>query len=266
MDEPTTDETEPAASNDMRPPLPTGLVVVGGVVALIAALLLGFAGNDDEERDVLSKVPTFPPTTATTTTAAPAVVPSEVTTAPGPTFDPTSALWPEAASDRRFTTPEDATRSFAVDLVGFTEPQVSVLGTSGTAATVGLTSRPDGPSTTVSLTLDPATGTWWVTGAATPNILVNDPLPGSVVSSPVALRGSAVAFEGTVDVQVRADAAAAPAGAGFVTGGGTALAPFDGQVEFTPGSATAGSIVFRTLSAEDGSVEQATVVRVRFGA
>ena len=40
--------------------------------------------------------------------------------------------------------------------------------------------------------------------------------------------------------------------------------PFDGTLSFSPPTATAGSLMLLTRSAEDGSVTEATVVRVKF--
>jgi hypothetical protein len=108
---------------------------------------------------------------------------------------------------------------------------------------------------------------WWVVGSATAHIELSQPLPLDVVSSPVTLRGRSTAFEGTVSVKIRADDRAEPLANSFVTGGSTAeLGPFSGQIAFaSPGTTSKRSIVLATSSAEDGSLSEATVVRVRFG-
>jgi len=258
-----------------REPTPEGgarhlstLAVVGiAVVALVVATLIGFAANNDDESELIEAIPSFPPTTAppsTTTTLAPELQ----TTLPEP-VNTTAFLWPAPASSRRFDDPGAAARSFAVELVGFADPLLGELVPSPGSPETGtleVRTRADGPVTTVDLQRNPADASWWVTGASTPNIVVDDPRPLSVVSSPVGLRGLAWAFEGTVDVSVHADDVAEPLGTGVVTGSGDQLGPFDGPVEFSAPTASAGSIVFTTLSAEDGSVQEATVVRVLFDA
>ena len=85
------------------------------------------------------------------------------------------------------------------------------------------------------------------------------------LTSPFSTTGEALAFEGTVDVVVLASTdLSAPIGEGFVTGSGTPPAgPFEGEISFTaPAEDTPGIIVFRTRSAEDGHVEQATSIPV----
>jgi hypothetical protein len=49
-------------------------------------------------------------------------------------------------------------------------------------------------------------------------------------------------------------------------GGGTEMAPFQGDISFDHPSKSSGVIVFYTDSAEDGSIVEATVVRIGFRA
>ena len=77
--------------------------------------------------------------------------------------------------------------------------------------------------------------------------------------------GTSVAFEGTVQTQVRQDGVAEPLAKGFVTGGGTQMAPFAGTLAFPAPTAARGAVVLETISAKDGSVVQASVVRIRLG-
>ena len=107
--------------------------------------------------------------------------------------------------------------------------------------------------------------TWFVLGSQTEDITVDAPAARDDVSSPFETTGEALAFEGTVDVIVRTQDDPALIGEGFVTGSGTPPAgPFEGSIEFEPPSAdTAGIVVYRVLSAEDGHVVQATSFPVR---
>jgi len=74
-----------------------------------------------------------------------------------------------------------------------------------------------------------------------------------------------VSYEGTVQAEVREDNNAKPLGQGFVTCGSTAMAPFHGTITFTHATSTYGAVVVYTTSAENGTVMEATVIRVRFG-
>ena len=123
---------------------------------------------------------------------------------------------------------------------------------------------PDGPVTTVLVRQLSGDDTWWVLGAVTADIVVEAPAAGASISSPVELRGSALAFEGTVNVDVRQDGTHQPLGAGFVTGGGDVSRPFSGELAFSTPTERFGAVVFREFSAEDGRVLDATVVRVAF--
>jgi hypothetical protein len=168
-------------------------------------------------------------------------------------------------------------RAFLVGIGGMTDPGTSVVRTAGArpvraavafrpAAGPG-TAAGTGPTTTVTLRRTTA-GSWAVTGASTATIRVAAPAPGAAVSSPVAVRGSALAFEGTVNVQVvRAGAGGGgtAVGTGVVMGGGDVLRPFTGSITFSARSGS-GWLVFQERSAADGSVTRLTAVPVSFRA
>ena len=78
------------------------------------------------------------------------------------------------------------------------------------------------------------------------------------------MRGRALAFEGTVSVEVRQDGDRRPIGTGFVAGGGDVARPLDGEIDFEAPTAAMGAIVLFTESAEDGRRWQAVAVRVGF--
>jgi hypothetical protein len=123
----------------------------------------------------------------------------------------------------------------------------------------------DGPVTTVFVRQLGDDGTWWVLGSAIADITVDSPATGATITSPVTLTGSALAFEGTVNVEVRQDGAREPVGTGYVTGGGDEMRPFSGEVEFGTPSAERGALVLLSLSAENGQVWEAATLRVAFG-
>jgi hypothetical protein len=235
--------------------------------------LAGCGGDDDS---VATDAPTTTETTAAPTTSAPTT--PEATAAPTTEAATTTpdvdadeirpfALWPDVDGTQRFDDPVEAARSFAVELVGFTDP---VLGEfqqgDATSGEVELRASDGGPLTVVLVRqLDPAEGSWWVTASVHDDILVDDPQPQSAVDDPVQVSGQAVAFEGTVDVEILADGDTEPRGEGFVTGSGIPPAgPFSGSIAFDAPAGGWGAVVFKTHSAEDGSVMAATVVRVGF--
>jgi hypothetical protein len=109
-------------------------------------------------------------------------------------------------------------------------------------------------------------GPWTVIGSLADNIHVSMPEPMQVVGSTIALAGSSTAFEATVNVEVRevGDGTGEHLGETIVMGGGGGeLEPFTGEVTIEASHQAAGAVIFKTLSAEDGAVMEATVVRVQ---
>jgi Immunoglobulin-like domain of bacterial spore germination len=227
--------------------------IVGAVAAAVALVVViaSVAGDDDDGEDIDAGAPGSTSTTVATTTST-------------PTHDNVLSVWPPAGAPA-VTDPVEVTRAFATSIMGFTNPLVGSLVAAPTAGegTVAVRARTDGPVTTVALH-QRADKAWLVLGATTPNIVVKSPTAGTTVSSPVELKGEAWTFEGNVVVDVEQDGRTDPIGQGVVTGGGDQLRPFAGSVTFDTPTARTGALVFFAESAEDGSVQQATVVAVRF--
>jgi hypothetical protein len=241
-------------------------IVAGtAIVVVVAAVVLWVAGDGDDET-AGSVGTTTTSTTSTPTTTAPTTTTSgSETTATTVPADAT-VLWPFPGSTSRFTTPEQAARSFAVEVLRFQEPVVEAFRQGDTrSGEVPVRAAARGPETTVLVRQVGPGDDWSVLGSVTENISVTSPAAGAVISSPVAVAGRAVAFEGTVQVEVRADGQLGPIGAGFVTGGGDEPRPFNGSVPFETPGAPYGALVFFTTSAEDGRVWEATAFRVAFG-
>ncbi len=254
---------EPGAGGHGRPTiLIVALVVaVAVIIALVAALVWPRDGSDETVTEPSTEAPT---TEAPTT--APTTAPSTTTSTPAPEAgDNATAVFPDPDTSRRFDDPVATARAFAVDFVGFVDP---VLGEfmpgDSRSGEVEIRPQADGPATTVFVRQLGSDGTWWVIGSATSDITLDTPTAGDEITSPVALTGSALAFEGHVDVEVRQDGALEPIGTGFVTGGGDVMRPFSGQVEFATPTAERGALVLLTTSAEDGRVWQAVVTRIAF--
>jgi Immunoglobulin-like domain of bacterial spore germination len=201
-------------------------------------------------------------TTAPSSTATTAVPPSGPSG--GVDVDPTVMIWPALGSSTRFDDPVAAAQSFAVDLVGFRDPVVEAFeadGSDGTSGSVVVRPRAQGPATTVQVRQ--GDGTWWVVSAGTADITLDQPATRAQIACPLRLTGTALAFEGTVNVTVRDDERT-EVGSGFVTGGGDVPRPFDGTIDCSLESARSGSgtVILTEASAEDGSVVKAVARRV----
>ena len=237
------------------------------VVAVLAGLLWWLLSDDDDE---VTSTTTSVPTSESTTTSSSTAPSSTTTEAP---FDPTlsdeelaTVIWLYQDTSQRFSDPSAAVYSFATDLLGFTDPIIGEFAAGDSrSGEVEVRAAENGPATTVSVR-QLGDDSWWVLGAQTPDILLEQPESGATVSSPLQVTGRSRAFEGTVDVAVLRDGDTEPIGSGFVTGGANEqLGPFSGEVQFDPADAEWGALALTTTSAEDGRVWQATVIRVRFG-
>lgn len=199
-----------------------------------------------------------------------ATVPATAATDPTSTTTPAAgfqtAVWPTPAGTTRYATPVAAVMGFAIQYLHMNGPTTgSFRQGDSRLGEVPVQPSSRGPITTVLVRQLDSGGTWWVLGAATPGITLAAPTWNTAISSPLTVAGMSTAFEGTVQVQVRADAAAMPVGTGLVTGGSTSMGPFRGSVVFTRPVVGSGAVVLYTTSAEDGSVREASVVWVRFG-
>lgn len=215
------------------------LIVVG------VGVLLTRDGDDDDvdiaddtttttERDEQTE-----PDDTSTTTAPDDSAPGSTTTTPptgtpAPSPEVQQALWPRPSSDVRFDDPVAAARSFARFYAQFDDPVIGEF-RQGDARSgeVPVSSRPDGPETTV-LVRQLDGDKWFVIAAVTENITVDQPTIDDTLSCPMATSGSALAFEGTVQVHIdayRPDGARVDVGQGFVTGSGSPPAgPFSDQI------------------------------------
>lgn len=233
------------------------LLVVVGIVVL---------GGDDDESPVVADSSTTTETTTTTSTSTTTDTTTTTTEAPfQPDVDAFSVAYPSPTSSQRFETPESAAQSYAMEVLGFTElvPGDFQAGDSRSGE-VPVTDREGGPETTI-LVRQMEDDTWFVLASVTEEITVDTPTAGDELSSPFETTGSALAFEGTVDVLVRSQDDPAILGEGFVTGSGTPPpGPFEGSIEFSPPTEeTPGIVIYRELSAEDGHVRKATSFPVR---
>lgn len=222
----------------------TALAVAGLVVGLLVA-----TGGTTPTTTAPGTGGTAPPGSTPTTT-----IPSELA----------AAVYPAPESGTRFTHPVVAARAFATEFVGMVDPVVErFVATGAESGTVAVRASAGAVATTVRLhRID---GSWWVLGSSTPEIRLDVPAASATIASPVRLQGISTAFEAQVNVEVRQDGQRAPIGTGYVMGGSMgALGPFDGSVAFSPPTAGRGALVLFTVSMKDGTVSEATVVRVAF--
>ncbi len=178
---------------------------------------------------------------------------------------PSSAFWPQVTSGVRFVTATAAARSFAHDLLGMKSPVVTTVSSSSKHATLDVEPGAGGPFTEVKVSRVTGDMTWWVTAASTSSISVTAPTSGGIVTvgMPYSLSGSAVAFEGVVNVAFYSDASPSVVTTTTVMGGGDVMRPFSGSLSVPSAGSSYGVVVFTERSARDGSVVRATAVRVK---
>jgi immunoglobulin-like protein involved in spore germination len=176
-------------------------------------------------------------------------------------------VWPTVASGVRYKTPVAAARAFALEYLHFVDPIIGQF-QQGDARSGEVPIRTTvenkslGPTTTV--IVRQMDGAWWVLGSATPNIKLTQPAALATISSPVQLRGTSTAFEATVNVSIRQDNVAKSMVDGIVMGGSNGqMGPFNGSFTFAKPTSSDGAIVLYTISAANGNVAEATVIRVR---
>ena len=252
------------------PTSPNRRWIVGGLsaaaVLLVVVGLLVLDGDDAEEGIVADSTSTT--TESTTTTEGPTTTTTEgptTTVTFTPEVDPYAVAFPGPGTSRRFDSPEPAAQAYATEVLGFTELVVGDFQQGDSrSGEVEITDRP-GRQVTVVMLRQMEDDTWFVLGSSNGDITVEQPTAGAAIQSPFTTSGTALAFEGTVDVLVLAQDRPDPLGEGFVTGSGTPPAgPFEGEISFTaPSGDTPGVLVYRTRSAEDGHVQQATSFPVR---
>ena len=242
-----------------------GLSAAAAIVLIVVGLVV-LADDDAEEGVVADSTSSTTESTTTTTEEATTTTEGPTTTAVFvPDVDPYAVAFPAPTTSRRFGSPEPAAQAYATEVLGFTELEMGdYLAGDSRSGEIEISDRPGG-QVTVILLRQMEDDNWFVLGSNNADIVVDQPEVGAAMKSPFTTSGRALAFEGTVDVLVLAQDDPDPLGEGFVTGSGTPPAgPFEGEISFTaPAGDTAGVLVYRTRSAEDGHVQQATSFPVR---
>lgn len=218
------------------------------VIALAGALALVACGSDSDDGDNGSET-----TTSTTT-------PADTTTTTTEPAAPPAAIWPAADADP-LATDTDAALGFAREFLGM--PDASLADdTDAVSGAVGIRPYADrGPTTFVEV--DEREGGWVVTGASTEYVIVNDPLPGQSVSTPVTVSGSATASEGNIRLEARPLAVTAALASTFATAGAQGeMGPFEATLEFQSGDDVVVIVVFLPDESGDATMLAATAFPV----
>jgi hypothetical protein len=255
------------------------------VAALVVGLVLITSDDDDETTDSVAATEAPATTGLSDTTEGPATTDSPATTqAPettepvateAPTTEPATtvapvpdevrtAIWPWFETDLRYADPVEAAVGFATDYLGFVDPLASeFMAGDSRSGEVEIRSVDTGPATVVFVRQLTDDDSWWILGAASENITIDEPEALAELTSPLTVSGTAMAFEGTVDVQLRADGNGEPIFEGFVTGsGGPEPGPYSETFEFTSPGETGGALVMLSLSSQDGSTLEASAMRI----
>lgn len=229
-----------------------------------AFLVVGCGSSSDTATDTGGGT-----TTAATSTSVGTPVSDAAPTTDGAATNeqPDTAVWPFASSPTRYSDPVAAATGFATDFLGFVDP---VIGTfqagDANSGEVAVQASDSGPTTTVLVRKLAPDNSWWVLGATTPNLQIEVPKALATVTSPLTISGQSTAFEATINVEVRADGQAEPVVAGTTMGGSMGeMRPFSIGQTFSPApTVSGGAIVVKTMSAKDGNIAEATVLRIHF--
>jgi hypothetical protein len=240
------------------------VVALVAAVALIVGLVALLGGDDDEDLDVADDTTTTETTVDddTTTTTEPTTTETQT---PPVDVDLDAPVFPDPLTSQRFNDPVAAVTAFATELIGMVEPLIGDF-MQGDSRSGEVEVRPmeDGPETLV-LVRQLEDDSWFVIGAISSEIELEEPENRAEVGDPIELRGQARAFEGTVPVRVLADGVG-EVGEGFVTGsGGPDLGPFEGEVDIdVPDGVSHGIVLLVTEGGEDMVPWTVTAIRVRF--
>lgn len=233
------------------------LLAGAGLAGLVAVALVVPRLGDDGNRvttshgETTTSTTTEPPSTSTTTeppstssTTEPrstSTTETPTTVAPPPAVDLDRALWPDPSGEL-FADPVAVTRSFVEEVIGVDDPPLSEFrALQPDVGEVAVFRRGEDGST-----LDRVASTvvvrqldgehWFVTSAASEDVIVELPDGGADAVSPVRIAGRGHGFEGTIVVELRERSAAALvlAREATIAGGAAVPAPFSVELAFDP--------------------------------
>lgn len=222
-------------------------VIVVVVVVAAAAFAAGYLAHST--------------TTTTSTTSAPTSTPTS--TLPDPTW---VATWPTASSSLRYSSPSAAALGFAKSVLHMASPVARAFQQGDTrSGEVPIVTTANGPVTTVLVRQLTSDNTWWVLGSACAAVNIALPHALNTVSSPLTLTGQSTAFEAVINYSLYQDDVTAPLVTGTTMGGSNGvMGPFSTTLHFAAPTHRYGVLVVCTRSAKDGSVLEASAIRVLF--
>ena len=182
-------------------------------------------------------------------------------------LDPTwVATWPTSSSSVRYSTPTAAALGFAKSVLHMTSPVARAFQQGDTrSGEVPIVTTANGPVTTVLVRQLTSDNSWWVLGSACAAVNITLPHALDTVSSPMSLTGQSTAFEAVINYSLYQDDVAAPLVSGTTMGGSNgAMGPFSTTLAFAAPTHRYGVLVVYTRSAKDGSVLEASAIRVAF--
>ncbi len=224
---------------------------MSGVVAIVLVAVVAFAAG------YLTRSP------ATTTSSTS----STSTTARSSTTDSTwVAMWPTAHRSLRYATPTAAALGFAHEVLGMRSPIAESFQRGDTrSGEVPIRATPHGPVTTVLVRQLTGDRSWWVLGATCADVDIAQPSALATVSSPFRLSGVSTSFEAVINFALYQDDVTTPLVTGATKGGANGyMGPFATPLYFRPPTHPFGVLVVSERSPKDGSVLEATAVRVAF--
>lgn len=250
--------------------------LLGGAAALIV-LIVGIVAlvldDDDDDGEVVSDTTTTTAddedTTTTSESTTSTTAQSTSSTAETPTRIPdaeaVNVVWPAPDGDVRYEEAEAAVQSFAEDLVGFESPLLGAYQAGDSrSGEIEVRAADDGPVTTV-FVRQMSDDHWYVLGAATEGIELQEPIAGTAIDDPLLVSGRGRGFEGVLRVAVHDRTSGDVLGDGAVAAGsGPDLAAFDGEIAWDNPGGGWGVVVVSGASGEDGSVWDAVAVPVGF--
>lgn len=224
---------------DMRipPTSTTRWYLVAAATVVIAGIAGGIAltGDDDGGQRTGDGVAGDPDTTTT----EPDTTTTTTTTTTTPPVEPAAdiasqAVWPRPSSSVHFDDPVEVARSWARYYAGFENPLPGDFRPGDSrSGEVPVWPKTTAYNETTVLVRQLSDDNWYVIGSTTENITVTTPSNGDQLTCPQVLQGTALAFEGTVQVHIDAyqpDGDRVEVARGIVTGGGGPEAPFDDEI------------------------------------
>lgn len=119
--------------------------------------------------------------------------------------DADNVVWPDPLTTATgLADPQQAVETWATESLGLVDPVVGAF-TDELDGAVELRTTPDGPLTMVLVRQSQTDGSWWVAGANTGELGVEQPFEGDVVTGQIAVRGTTVDPSYQVDISYRAN-------------------------------------------------------------